>query len=118
MSNLRHTEKSKISSFKATDPLVRGTETVLTDTIIDIYQDDSSSTQNPNRERPLLAAFLCLLSACFFTLNFLSAKVVYGLYPSYSPMSMLFMRALAASVFIVPQAIFVNYSTKKKIRSE
>ena len=44
MNNNQHTEKSKISSLKETEPLVRPTETVLTDSIVDVYQNDTGSS--------------------------------------------------------------------------
>ena len=110
----RNTEKTLNSSLKQTDPLILRTDTVITESVIDIYHDDILSNQNVLANRPLLAAFLCLLSAGFFSLQFVSAKLVYRLYPSFNPSSMLFMRTLGACIWIIPHALYLNQRQKRK----
>ena len=58
--------------------------------------------------KPGLAVIFCAISALFFTLNLSTTKAIYTLYPSMSPLAVMFFRAVSSSIFILPQTIYAN----------
>ena len=83
--------------------------------------DSPESTEDSNKkqqERPFLAALFCLISASFFTLCFMNSKIILNLWPTLSPVSLLFMRAVFSSLVMIPQALYANRKEELKARKE
>ena len=89
-------------------PLVPTAEVARNNGSIKSKDDSDHEVKKNFKERPFLAAIFCLISACFFVICFMNSKVILGLWPSLSPFSVLFIRAVFSSLVMIPQALYTN----------
>lgn len=73
------------------------------------YEAEQSKPLVPTQpKRALFAALCAFISACFFVLCFMNTKFILELYPSLSPISILFLRSVFSSLIMIPQAVYTN----------